>query len=335
MFAVLSVPATYLPVLPSSPPTLIAQQTAHCRVRLFSPEVRCFRGLAEAVVTHSKSLQGESPRPATLILGRLHLVPLDLPLHTPTWSPHPSLVGTLAYVMFTSGTTRHAGALQEPVCVTHMNAARNVDALIRRWRLSPRDVVALCSPATFDPSIVECFGALRCGGTLAIPMEATRLSPQACLAFLKEAGATVLQTTPTFLRRLGSLAPLLTPSPSGRRLRLLALGGEAFPPLDELSMRLGGPDRPPPPDFEVWNIYGITEVSITRRPTGRPAGRYPLVDITHGGHHRPADITPPVSAGAIPAVGTTGIDINSATCAIFATPPVDRAPTVPTNSTPR
>ena len=64
------------------------------------------------------------------------------------------------------------------------------------------------------------------------------------------------QATPTLLRRFGSELIKSTVLSAHTSLRVLALGGEAFPSLTILKSWRGKGNR-----TQIFNIYGITEVS--------------------------------------------------------------------------
>ena len=65
-----------------------------------------------------------------------------------------------------------------------------------------------------------------------------------------------LQATPTLLRRFGSQLIKSTVLSTNTSLRILALGGEAFPSLTVLKSWRGVGNK-----TQIFNIYGITEVS--------------------------------------------------------------------------
>ncbi|XP_054996483.1 beta-alanine-activating enzyme isoform X2 [Sorex araneus] len=67
---------------------------------------------------------------------------------------------------------------------------------------------------------------------------------------------TVLQATPTLLRRFGAQLLKSTVLSTSTSLRVLALGGEAFPSLAGLRSWRGEGNR-----TQIFNVYGITEVS--------------------------------------------------------------------------
>lgn len=159
----------------------------------------------------------------------------------------------LAYVLHTSGTT----GLPKIVRVPHKCILSNILHLSSLFEITEEDVIFLASPLTFDPSVVEIFLALSSGAQLLIVPTLHKKMPQrlAHLLFTSHK-TTVLQVTPTLLCRFGHRIlkeDVLSPSSS---LRVLALGGEACPSPALLSTW-----KHPDNKTQIYNIYGITEVS--------------------------------------------------------------------------
>ena len=148
-----------------------------------------------------------------------------------------------AYILQTSGTT----GLPKLISVPHSCLIPNILDLSRIFSLSPSDICLLTAPATFDPSLVQVLTSLYRGSTLLI-------GP--CVpSLLARHSVTVLQCTPSHFRSFPLLAcrSLLGVSSS---LRVLAFGGEVCPPLS-LLRRWRHPDN----HTDLYNVYGITEVS--------------------------------------------------------------------------
>ena len=125
-----------------------------------------------------------------------------------------------------------------------------------------RDRVLMASPLSFDPSIIEIFGALLEGGTL-ICAEDAPCSGRAFLTAIKAQRVSALQCTPSFLRQLSVVEPhFLRPLVAHKTLRLLASGGEMFPSPAELRTWLGMTAQSNAPRLRVFNLYGVTELSV-------------------------------------------------------------------------
>lgn len=73
-----------------------------------------------------------------------------------------SPVSSLAYVMFTSGTT----GKPKGVYVPHSCVVSNITALSEMFSIKSSDVVWLASPPGFDPSVIQMFTAFSAGNFL-------------------------------------------------------------------------------------------------------------------------------------------------------------------------
>ncbi|XP_073501541.1 beta-alanine-activating enzyme isoform X2 [Phyllobates terribilis] len=159
----------------------------------------------------------------------------------------------LAYVLHTSGTTGTPKIVSVPHCcivpnILHLRSILNV---------SPDDIVLLSSPLTFDPSVIEIFVALSAGACLLIVPDPLKMMPQSlCELLFHQHKVTVLQVTPTFLRRFGSHVVRSSVLSRETSLRILALGGEQFPPISVLKSW-----RHPENKTRIFSLYGVTEVS--------------------------------------------------------------------------
>ncbi|XP_060102373.1 beta-alanine-activating enzyme [Heteronotia binoei] len=160
---------------------------------------------------------------------------------------------SLAYVLHTSGTT----GIPKIVRVPHRCIVPNILHLRDLFQITPDDVIFMASPLTFDPSVVELFVTLASGASLLIVPQLIKMMPQELSeALFQHHRVSVLQATPTLLRRFGVQRIKSTVLSASTSLRVLALGGEAFPGLNVLrSWKEKGNKT------QVFNLYGITEVS--------------------------------------------------------------------------
>ncbi|XP_026913005.1 beta-alanine-activating enzyme isoform X3 [Acinonyx jubatus] len=159
----------------------------------------------------------------------------------------------LAYVLHTSGTT----GIPKIVRVPHACILPNIQHFRLLFEITQEDVLFLASPLTFDPSVVEIFVALSSGACLLIVPASVKVLPSKLAAVLfSHHRVTILQATPTLLRRFGSQLIKSTVLSASTSLRVLALGGEAFPSLAVLKSWRGVGNK-----TQIFNIYGITEVS--------------------------------------------------------------------------
>ncbi|XP_077158160.1 beta-alanine-activating enzyme isoform X2 [Paroedura picta] len=159
----------------------------------------------------------------------------------------------LAYVLHTSGTTGSPKIVRVP----HRCIVPNILHLQDLFQITPDDVVFMASPLTFDPSVVELFVTLASGASLLIVPQLIKMMPQELSeALFQHHRVSVLQATPTLLRRFGIQRIKSTVLSASTSLRVLALGGEAFPGLNVLRSWKGKGNK-----TQVFNLYGITEVS--------------------------------------------------------------------------
>ncbi|NWI56383.1 ACSF4 enzyme, partial [Calyptomena viridis] len=160
---------------------------------------------------------------------------------------------TLAYVLHTSGTT----GIPKIVRVPHKCIVPNIQHLKSIFEITQEDVLFLASPLTFDPSVVELFVALTSGASIVIVPNTIKMMPvELSAALFHHHHVTVLQATPTLLRRFGAHIIKSTVLCANTSLRVLALGGEAFPVLSLLKSWKDKENK-----TSIFNLYGITEVS--------------------------------------------------------------------------
>ncbi|WP_405559639.1 amino acid adenylation domain-containing protein [Streptomyces sp. NBC_01180] len=157
--------------------------------------------------------------------------------------PHPE---QLAYLVFTSGSTGRP----KPVAVSHRALANRVEWAQQTYPLRPDDrLLALASPV-FDFAVWEVSGPLLAGACLVEAPELTD-TDSSLAELLRSTRATVAHVVPSLLGGLVS-DPALA---EGNELRLLLVGGEAFPA--PLLAELRGQLR-----CEVINQYGPAEATI-------------------------------------------------------------------------
>ncbi|XP_065490661.1 beta-alanine-activating enzyme isoform X3 [Caloenas nicobarica] len=160
---------------------------------------------------------------------------------------------SLAYILHTSGTT----GIPKIVRVPHKCIVPNIQHLKSIFEITQDDVLFLASPLTFDPSVVELFVALASGASILIVPNTIKMMPvELSAALFHRHHVTVLQATPTLLRRFGAHIINSTVLSANTSLRVLALGGEAFPMLNLLKSWKHKEN-----ETSIFNLYGITEVS--------------------------------------------------------------------------
>ncbi|CAK8684367.1 unnamed protein product [Clavelina lepadiformis] len=163
----------------------------------------------------------------------------------------------IAYTLCTSGTT----GTPKVVHVPHECILPNILHLKQIYDINADDKVALCSPLTFDPSIVEMFVALCSGATLVLVSEEIKRNPTRLMqVFFNKSRVTIMQSTPSLFSRFQTDDLIKTVFAKSSPLRVLALGGEACPSYKSIKSWYGENSR----DYtkvKIINLYGITEVS--------------------------------------------------------------------------
>ncbi|XP_006868111.1 PREDICTED: acyl-CoA synthetase family member 4 [Chrysochloris asiatica] len=276
ILGILQVPAAYAPIDPDSPPTLSTYVMKKCNLTYILVEktqVDKFRSSYASLLNYDTL----SVEHTDLVLFKLHWKNIELNL-TPSDGKEDygkenmknsrcsgnsneekseyidvRLKHCLAYILYTSGTT----GTPKIVRVPHACIVPNIQHFRIIFKVTPEDVLFLASPLTFDPSVVEIFVALSSGASLLVVPTSVKMLPSKLAAVLfSHHRVTVLQATPTLLRRFGSQLIKSAVLSASTSLRVLALGGEAFPSLTVLKTW-----REEGNETQIFNIYGITEVS--------------------------------------------------------------------------
>lgn len=167
-----------------------------------------------------------------------------------------------AYIVFTSGTTGHP----KGVPISHANLAPLLHWQEHAFQLGPHLRSVQVLPVTFDFGLEEIMNVLCFGGTLIIPSDDECMSAELYGKALMRHKATMLYTTPSFLRQLFSYAAF-------EAFDLILVGGEVFdgPSAQRLMSSIK-------PSARVFNGYGPTEATITAtvyQLDGNEAYRYP------------------------------------------------------------
>eukprot|EP00071_Canis_lupus_P009781 XP_005628280.1 acyl-CoA synthetase family member 4 isoform X2 [Canis lupus familiaris] len=276
ILGILQVPAAYAPIDPDSPPALSTHFMKKCNLSYILVEkqqINKFKSSYETLLNYDTPKEYND-----LVLFRLHWKNAEASLMlndrkqnyekekmaNSTNSENSNAEKTeermdvrqkncLAYVLHTSGTT----GIPKIVRVPHACIVPNIQHFRVLFEITQEDVLFLASPLTFDPSVVEIFVALSSGACLLIVPTSVKMLPSKLAAVLfSHHRVTILQATPTLLRRFGSQLIKSTVLSASTSLRVLALGGEAFPSLTVLKSWRGVDNK-----TQIFNVYGITEVS--------------------------------------------------------------------------
>ncbi|KAK2863883.1 hypothetical protein Q7C36_003037 [Tachysurus vachellii] len=275
IFGVLQVPAAYVPLDPLSPPLLTLRIMDRCHLKFCLIQSTLLQQFQSAFSSLLSVEVFEVWTTLKLTLVKLHKNPQTLPVASERWATEDNLpfnteqeenqglsaddrekkeqAEELAYVLHTSGTT----GLPKIVKVPHKCIVPNIVHLSSLFQMTSDDVVFLASPLTFDPSAVEMFLALASGACLLmVPSVVRRMPARLANVLFRRNATTVLQATPTLMRRFGGRVLQEEILSAGSSLRVLALGGEVCPSLFLLnSWRQAGNKT------HIYNLYGTTEVS--------------------------------------------------------------------------
>lgn len=151
---------------------------------------------------------------------------------------------SLAYVIYTSGSTGRPKGVQ----IAHRALTNFLTTMARQPGFERDDVLVAVTTLSFDIAGLELYLPLTCGGRVVLATPQTAADPLQLGALIHDAGATVVQATPTTWKML--LDSDWTPPPGLKAL----CGGEALPQLLA--------DRLLTTGIELWNMYGPTETTI-------------------------------------------------------------------------
>ena len=168
-------------------------------------------------------------------------------------SPH-FIPSDIVYTLKTSGTT----GVPKIVSVPNSSILPNILHFLDIMKITSSDIILLCAPLTFDPSIVDIFMALSAGSSIAfLKKESNMINPNTLCQQISQ--VTVLMCTPSLISLIPG--PLRVKTLFQSKLRYLALGGEMFPTRmveNYFSSRIKGSYTM---DLKIFNFYGITEQS--------------------------------------------------------------------------
>lgn len=157
---------------------------------------------------------------------------------------------SLAYVLFTSGTTGEPKGVQ----IGREGVVALVDWMAADFGLGPHPVFLNQAPFSFDLSMYEVFGTLALGGTIVLAERATALPGPAFVAMLAREHVDTWVSTPSFAQQ-----QLLDPrfaQAALPALRTFLFCGEVLPV--PLARRL----RERFPGARIINTYGPTEATV-------------------------------------------------------------------------
>ncbi|AWW30824.1 thioester reductase [Echinicola strongylocentroti] len=227
MLGILKAGCAYLPVDPKLPHERIQYMLEDADVQL--------------IITSKPLLQEVRCKAEKLHIDTL--LPI-LDAYSPAFVDRISSASSLAYVLYTSGSTGNPKGVK----ISHKNLTNLLLSVKKKPGLNAKDRLLAITTISFDIAGIELFLPLITGATVVLA-EATAIKDGRLLhKLLREKDISFMQATPATWRML-VMAGWEQPLP----LRILS-GGEAFP-KDLALLLLRRCD-------EVWNGYGPTETTI-------------------------------------------------------------------------
>ncbi|WYZ36349.1 hypothetical protein EsH8_XIII_000001, partial [Colletotrichum jinshuiense] len=153
----------------------------------------------------------------------------------------PSRLRNAAYVLFTSGST----GTPKGVIIENVSFTTSILEQGRVLQMNCDTRTLQFTSYTFDPSLVEIFSTLLCGGCVCTPTESARMGD--ITNIINDMKITWTSLTPSFLRTIN---PDAVPT-----LKSVIVGGERMPSDVFKSWREG--------DRQLIQVYGPTEATIT------------------------------------------------------------------------
>ncbi|WP_412517250.1 amino acid adenylation domain-containing protein [Actinomadura madurae] len=222
---------------------VLAAGAAYLPVGVDQPPARRDRILATAEVRHVVADDFADP-PDHVTVVRL------TEGHGPLEAPAPVDPDSLAYVVFTSGSTGEPKGVE----MTHRAALNTVEDISARYGVGSEDRVLAVSALDFDLSVYDVFGLLGSGGALVLVEEEARRDPERWHELVALHQVTVWNTVPVLFEMFLTAAAWQPAAPGGLRLVLVSGDWVAV----DLHERL----RALAPDCRLIALGGATEAAI-------------------------------------------------------------------------
>lgn len=199
-----------------------------------------------------------------------------------SWLPDRSKPDSLAYLLYTSGTTGQP----KGVMVTHRNLAHYVNQFNNTFGLGPEDRVLHHSSVAFDTSIEEIYPALTTGGSVHVAVKETSRHVESLVSFIEQQSITIISGSPVMLSELDRHL-------QNHHVRLFIAGGDVLK-KQHVSRLMR--------EAEVYNSYGPTETTVCAAyhrcldtdndvmPIGQPIPGYRIYILSESGQLQPPGI---------------------------------------------
>lgn len=233
--------ATYVPLNPNFPSTRLRQILAQAELQALIVDHNGLRHLEElhTDLPQEKLFPWPATAPPTGCVTLEEVHPSSQPVNLPQ--------DTLAYLMFTSGTTGQP----KGISVTVGNVQHMLATLQARYRIGPEDRLSQFFELSFDPSVFDIFMAFSTGASLHVVPESQLTAP---MHFIRKQQLSVWSSVPSLVGMLAQMN-LLKPGLFST-LRTSLFCGEA---LTTASAELW---RQAAPNSRVENLYGNTETTV-------------------------------------------------------------------------
>ena len=272
MIGVLRAGGVYVPIDPLAPPRRAAQLAESCGLRFLIAErglLRTWQATCDLPPTlRGLTLLGAGEEPRVLGVPCAGWETLDT---EPSEPPPPVDRGPddLAYILYTSGST----GTPKGVMISHRNALAFVWWAVEAFALKPGDRLANHAPLHFDLSVLDVYGALAVGASVALIDEVTAHTPHRLVRWLAAKQPTVWYSVPSALVLMMTDGGLDVAAATSLRLVLFAGEEISIGQLRRLVALL--------PQATCWNLYGPTETNVCTAFKIEPAQleRYQAVPI--------------------------------------------------------
>jgi amino acid adenylation domain-containing protein len=280
MTAVLAAGGAYVPLDPAQPPERLAYMIEDAEVAAVLvnealapalPEGLAEQGVAVVRLDRIGEPEGAAARPG-----------------------HPPAPESLAYVMYTSGSTGHP----KGVSVTHRAILRLVIGT-DYVRLGPGDRILHISNTAFDAATFEIWGALLNGGRVELLDRDAVFSPHLLAAELREKRiSSLFLTTALFQQIVREVPDAFAP------VRDVLFGGEACDPARVRQALAAGPQRllhvygpTEGTTFTTWHLVESVPEGAVTVPIGRPLANTRVYLLDAGRQPVPAGVPGELYAG--------------------------------------